>query len=414
MKPKILSWIVMLNPDDDTTPTDSMVASGRMILLSLVIATSVVWIPSLIAGLLLIDIGQAFGQPVGVVGQIFTIAQIVGVATALILGVLSVRFKHKTLLTIGLLSYVLFSIGCSLAPNFTAILMSYSLSGIGLAIVMPMSMAIIGEHLPLEKRASAIGWISISTSIFGIIAGPLIGLTLDYGGWRIAFIVFVLPLSLAGLITVLRWLPSGNIVHSLEVDESGFFDGFTEIFSNRSALACLIGYTLSLASMIVLGSYCPSYLRERFLVSAEFVSNVSAIVYIGYSLGSAVCGRLVDRFGRKPLLVSTLLIESILIVSSTSLHSLWLSLSVLFVAYTLMGVVYPVAISLTLEQVPEFRGPMMSLNSAAGNLGMALGSGVGGMVILVYGYGLVGISFGALGILGTLIYHILVIDPTRT
>jgi len=279
---------------------------------------------------------------------------------------------------------------------------------------MPMSMAIIGERFPLEERASAIGWISVGTSIFGIIAGPLIGLTLDYGGWRFAFIVFVLPLSLVGLLAALRWLPSQNNVQASEKDDRDFLDGFKEIFSNRSALACLIGYTLSLASMIVLGSYYPSFLRERFLVSAEFVSNVSAIVYVGYSLGSAVCGRLVDRFGRKPLLVSTLLIESLLIVSSTSLHSLWLSLFVLFVAYTLMGVVYPVAISLTLEQVPGFRGPMMSLNSAAGNLGMALGSGVGGMVLLVYGYGLVGISLGALGILGTLIYHTQVIDPTRT
>jgi len=414
MRLKVLPWITMLNSDDDTHPTDSIVTSRRLTLLSLVIATSVVWIPSLLAGILLIDIGQTFGQPVGVVGQIFTVARIVGVASALILGVLSVRYKHKTLLTIGLLSYAIFSISCSLAPDFNLMLMSYSLSGLGLAVVMPMSMTIIGERFPLEERASAIGWISVGTSIFGIIAGPLIGLTLDYGGWRFAFIVFVLPLSLVGLLAVLRWLPSGNDVQAFEMDDRDFFAGFKEIFSNRSALACLVGYTLSLASMIVLGSYYPSFLRERFLVSAEFVSNMFAIVYLGYSLGSAVCGRLVDRFGRKPLLVFTLLIESLLIVSSTNTHSLWLSLSILFVAYTLMGVVYPVAISLTLEQVPGFRGTMMSLNSAAGNLGMALGSGVGGVVLLVYDYGLVGISLGALGILGTLIYHTQVIDPTRT
>jgi len=58
-------------------------SSTRLILLSPVISTSVVWIPSLLAGNLLIDIGETFGQPVGVVGQLFTVTRIVGLARLL-------------------------------------------------------------------------------------------------------------------------------------------------------------------------------------------------------------------------------------------------------------------------------------------------------------------------------------------
>lgn len=402
----------MLNNDEDTIHSESEASKHRRILWSIIVASSVAWIPSLLAGILLIDIADTFGYPIGVVGQIFTVARIVGVFSALLLGVLTVRYKNKTLLIIGLLAFVVFSIGCSLAPSFNTMLITYSLSGLGLAIVMPMSMALVGEHLPMEKRASAIGLISASTSVPGLIVGPLIDVIVGYGGWRLSFIVFTLPLSLFGLLAVSRWLPSGSSQES-ERSNVDSFQGFKEIINNRSAFSSLIGYVLALASMAALGSYGPSFLRENFLVSTQFVSTVFALVNIVYSLGSITCGRLVNKFGRKLVLIASLIIESILILISTNTQYLWLTLVVIYIAYMMMGLVYPAAISLTLEQVPEFRGTMMSLNSAAGNLGMALGSAVGGVMLLMYSYGLVGLSLGALGLIGAIIYQTQVKDPTK-
>ena len=389
------------------------VSSSRLILLSLVVPTSVVWIPSLLAGILLIDIGETFGQPVGVVGQLFTVTRIVGVASALVLGVLSARYSHKRLLLLGLFSYLLFAVGCFVAPSFGVVVISFSFSGLGLAVVLPMALALVGEHLPEERRAGAIGWISISTAISGIFIGPLVASIVAYGGWRLPIVVFVLPLTLLGLVLVQRWLPSSSDERTSGGGGGDFLGGFRTIFSDRSALSCLIGYALALAAMTVLGSYCPSFLRERFLVSTSFVSTLYAGINLLYSLGSAAASRLVDRFNRKPVLIVSLLVESALIMYSTSSNSLWVAVAIILLAYTLMGVIYPVALSLTLEQTPGFRGTIMSLNSAAGNLGMAIGAGIGGMVLLAYDYGMVGISLGALGVLGTLIYQLLVVDPTR-
>jgi predicted MFS family arabinose efflux permease len=279
---------------------------------------------------------------------------------------------------------------------------------------MPMVMALVGEHLPLEKRANAIGIISASTSVPGLIVGPLIGLIVGYGGWRLSFFVFTLPLSLFGLIAVSIWLPYGANSHESKRSNVDFFRGFKEIISNKSAFSSLLGYVLALASMMALGSYCPSFLRENFMVSTEFVSNVFALVYIVYSLGSIACGRVVGKFGRKPVLIVSLFIESILIILSTNIQNLWLALIIIYIAYLMMGLVFPVSMSLTLEQVPEFRGTMMSLNSAAGNLGMALGAAIGGLMLLMYSYGFIGITLGALGIISTIIYQIFVIDPTIT
>lgn len=75
---------------------------------------------------------------------------------------------------------------------------------------------------------------------------------------------------------------------------------------------------------------------------------------------------------------------------------------------------YAAATSLTLEQVPRFRGAMMSIRAAALSVGQALGAGVGGLALLLYDYEFVGISLGGMGIIGAAIFYLLAIDPTRT
>jgi len=69
--------------------------------------------------------------------------------------------------------------------------------------------------------------------------------------------------------------------------------------------------------------------------------------------------------------------------------------------------------SLTLEQVPKFRGTMMSMNSAVNNTGSAIGAGIGGVAVLLYKYQGMAMSLGAMGIAGALIFQLLARDPTK-
>jgi len=57
---------------------------------------------------------------------------------------------------------------------------------------------------------------------------------------------------------------------------------------------------------------------------------------------------------------------------------------------------------------------MMSLSSAAENLGMALGAGVGGLALIWFGYGGVGGALGVICIIAAIIYYFFVNDPTST
>ena len=69
--------------------------------------------------------------------------------------------------------------------------------------------------------------------------------------------------------------------------------------------------------------------------------------------------------------------------------------------------------NLTLEQVPEFRGTMMSIDTAAINLGSALGTALGGLALLSFDYEGLGIALGVMGVAAAVVFYLLTTDPTR-
>ena len=68
--------------------------------------------------------------------------------------------------------------------------------------------------------------------------------------------------------------------------------------------------------------------------------------------------------------------------------------------------------SLTLEQVPRFRGSMMPLNAMAMGLGAALGSSLGSLALEWRDYEGMGLILGGLCFIATLLYYFLAEDPT--
>ena len=126
-----------------------------------------------LAALLLVDIGNTFSTSVGLAGQINTAYAIAAVAFALLMSLLSVKFRHKSLLLAGVLLMTVSVLGCYFAQDFTSLLVFYSISGAGYAIVNPMTFALVGEHLHLEKRASAIGWVVAGGALVYVVGAPI-------------------------------------------------------------------------------------------------------------------------------------------------------------------------------------------------------------------------------------------------
>ncbi len=184
--------------------------SSRLMLLSFMVSSFSTQPPGLITGLLLVDIGLTFGVQVGVSGQIRTLSSVVGFFTALLLGVVSVRVRSRTLLLAGLGLQVVSAVGCFAAWDFTSMLVLYSLNGIAVTMIMPMVNTLIGENFPQDRRSRILGWSAAGTSIAYLVCSPLVGLISGFAGWRMAFLALMLPMSLLGLAIGLIGVPGGG------------------------------------------------------------------------------------------------------------------------------------------------------------------------------------------------------------
>jgi predicted MFS family arabinose efflux permease len=365
-----------------------------------------------ILSLLLIDIAETFKAEIGVMGQIRTTSGLLTLVTALIIGVLSMRVNQKTLLVTGLGFFVASGIGCSLAQDYTTMLAAYSLSGIGLAMVGPMSLALVGEHVPLDRRTTAVGYITAGGASSFLVGGPIMNYVTRFGGWRSAFLLYMLPVALIGL--ALTWLviPS-KISTSEETDTGSYLDGIRQVVTNRSALACLLGILLSKATWQGVLSYGISFYRDWYQIPKGWASLILSGLALGFIVSALLGGRLVNRFGRKPITFLSFLGVGLLSILYMKAPVYGLSLAIFMVMGVISGARRSASTSLVLEQVPAYRGSMMALNTASNNLGSIMGAGIGGAVLLTSDYPLIGVVLGILGVLAALVIKLYATDPTE-
>jgi predicted MFS family arabinose efflux permease len=367
-------------------------------------------LPNILTGLLLIEIAASFGTSVGVMGQVRTLSSGVGVVVSLLMGAMSVWFGHKLLFVVGVGLLASSALLCNLATSYEFMAVAFALSGIGMAIVGPIGMALIAKHVPQEKRASAIGWTIAASASAYLVGAPAFAIIAGIGGWRLAFLGFVLPFSLVSLVSSYLFLPSegksgGN------PSAGGVFDALKAVGTNLSASACMLATALVMATWSVHLVYSSSFLRQIFGVSREFVSLSTIVGASSYIVGSVLSGRAVNRFGRRRVALLASVPAGVALLLYYNMPNLWVTLGLSYSSCLLFGTLHSANTNLALEQLPSFRGTMMSINQAAGSLGTTLVVVLGGWTLLEYGFRYLGALIAVLNILAFVVYWLMVKDP---
>jgi MFS transporter, DHA2 family, methylenomycin A resistance protein len=128
-------------------------------------------------------------------------------ASALLLaGGLGDRLGAKRVFSSGLALFTVASLLCGLAPTVGLLIAARMLQGLGAALFMPSSLALLARAYPeARRRAQAIGVWSALTAIAGG-SGPLVGgLLTSTLGWRSIYLVN-LPLGVAGIVLTARFV----------------------------------------------------------------------------------------------------------------------------------------------------------------------------------------------------------------
>ena len=384
----------------------------KLFLLALAISVFSVWLITVTFQLLLINVAATFQVQVGTASLLVAVGSVAGIAAGLLTSVLSVRFNHKSLMLVGVLFTSLAAIGFFVAPTFSLVLLTNIGVGAGLAMTTPMAYSLIGEVYPLEKRGRAIGGIVASSTLAYVIGAPVAAIIASIGTWRLVMLWFVLPISVASLVLAFFVIPkklNGNSVSEREP----FLAGCKQVFSNRSAVASLFATMFGFAEATI-AVYLVSFFRFQFSISIDLGAIVMVVGYLLSAVGGVVAGLFVNRVGRKPLGTITILVAALLTLSFAFMPTFELSWGLNALRFWFAGMSFTAGGSIVLEQVPKFRGTMMSLNSAFMNGGMLLAAIAGAIVLNLYNYQSVALVLGSLGLAGTVVWIFLVKDPCKT
>jgi EmrB/QacA subfamily drug resistance transporter len=119
------------------------------------------------------------------------------------------RFGRRKMFAVGVVIFAAASAWCGLAPNVHQLIVARGIQGLGGALLVPGSLALVSANFSQEERGRAIGTWSGFTSITAAIGPVLGGWFAQHGSWRWVFFIN-LPIGLVVLSLILWKVPEST------------------------------------------------------------------------------------------------------------------------------------------------------------------------------------------------------------
>jgi EmrB/QacA subfamily drug resistance transporter len=366
----------------------------------------------------------------------YGIAFAAGIITAAALGD---RFGRRRVFILGLALFTLSSAACALAPDAAALIVARTVQGLGAAVILPLSLTILTAAFPPQRRGLIVG-IYGGLAGLAVAAGPLVGGAVTQSlGWHWIFWLNV-PIGLLAATLGMRLLPESHgaaqrldlpgvalvtsgvvaLVWALvRVSEAGWSSPQTVgtllaggallvafVWWQRRADAPLVPMGLFRSRAFAAGTVTAFLMSgatfaAAFLITQEFqfargYSPVSAGLrllpfFATPMIISPWAGAISDRIGRRPIMVTGLVLQALgfaWVAARGSLRTSWVELAVaLLVAGVGISMALPTVPTAVLNAVPAARlGTASGINYMAQRFGAVFAIAIGSAVFSAHGH----------------------------
>ena len=338
--------------------SDPLPAAARWGLASLSLSMLMPSLDTSIANVALPNMAQAFGASFQDVRWV-VLAYLIAI-TALIVsaGRLGDLVGRRRLLLTGIGVFTLTSLLCGAAQSLWWLIAARALQGLGAAIMMALTLAMVSETVPKSRTGSAMGLLGTMSAI-GTSFGPSLGgVLITAFGWQAIFLINV-PLGMMNIWLAWRYLPvdppqarTGSVHKGFDITGTGLLvmalaayalamtsersfgagnaallfiavlTGVIFLYTQTRAVSPLIPLTLfrdrvltvSLAVSTLIATVMmatlvvgPFYLSRALGLTPVGVGLVMSVGPVLSALSGIVAGRFVDRFGASAVVITGLL-----------------------------------------------------------------------------------------------------------
>ncbi|MBS8270327.1 MFS sugar transporter [Halomonas litopenaei] len=332
-----------------------------------------------------------------IVGLVPTIAQDLGVSLpsagllvslyaagvavgAPVLTALTGRFNRKWVLLGLMMLFIAGNLLAWQAPGYGSLITARILTGLAHGVFFSIGSTIATSLVAKDKEASAIAIMFTGLTVAlvtGVPLGTWIGQTF---GWRATFLV-VSALGLLALIGSALLIP-GNLKRSAPATLGQQLKVLTHPRLLLVYAITILGYGGTFTAF----TFLAPILEQTTGFAPSMVSLIMLVYGASVAIGNLYGGRLADRLGPIPALTLIFagLVAILLVLSASAVHPIAAVLTILVWGAFAFGNVPGLqvyVVKLAERYVPEAVDVASGLNIAAFNIGIALGSVVGGQVV---------------------------------
>ncbi|MGB9977712.1 MFS transporter [Methanobacterium sp.] len=284
----------------------------------------------------------------------------------LLFGRLGDFYGHERIYMVGLISFIVTSILCSLSPSITFLIIFRGMQGIAAALMLSVSMGIVKSAFPSSQTGKALGIYAVAIAA-GLAIGPAIGgLIQTFWGWQTIFLVNI-PMGVISFLLCYKVLKRGetesvkldvpgallqylclfSVVYLLNDVQTSKLDILTilmaiaavttlilfiwnekrvndplldlEIFKNKTFSAFNFSLYFNYICMYMILFIMPFYLQKVLLCNPALTGAVLTVNPVVMMILAPVSGTLADRIGSRPLAIMGALISALAFYSMTSL-----------------------------------------------------------------------------------------------
>ncbi|SNC73434.1 Predicted arabinose efflux permease, MFS family [Kytococcus aerolatus] len=319
-------------------------------------------------------------------------------------GRLSEAFGERPVYLAGLLIVALSTGAAAFAPNYWLLLVFRSLGGIGSTMFTVAAIALLVRLAPPTQRgrvSAAYG----SSFLLGNVFGPVLGGLLAPLGLRAPFLIYGGSLLVAFVVVAVGIRP-GAIRAPVDAPVAPRMT-VREALVDPVYRACLTsGFANGWANFGVRIALVPLFVSEVLRAGPQLAGFALAAFAVGNVLVLNHAGSLSDRIGRRPLILSGLVVCGVFTAFSGFVTDIWLYLFVMAVAGVGAGMLNPAQQAAVADVVGNERtaGTVLAGFQMSQDVGAILGPVVVGMVAERFGYGAAFAMTGAVMAVAVLVW----------
>ncbi|OEC00756.1 major facilitator transporter [Lysinibacillus sphaericus] len=358
--------------------------------------TFAVGLVELIVGGILPYIADDLNVSVATSGQLITIFALVYAISAPVLLSLTAKVERKQLYLISLFLFTLGNVMTYFSPTFAIVMMARIITAMSTALVIVLSLTITTKIVEPRHRAKALGLIFVGVSSALVIGVPMGIFITEAFGWRAVFLGIAM-LSSVSMILIFMILEKMPVVEVVPLKAQ------IKSLANWKIASAHLTTLFMLAGHYMLYAYFTPFLVEAFNLSSSWISICYLVFGLASVSGNAIGGWLSDQIGTGKsivIIIATFAIVLFSIPYTIVAFPLFLVVTVLWGA--LSWALTPPLQNYLIQTDPKTSDIQQSLNTAALQIGISIGSAVGGAMFTVTGSVMHLASFGAILVLAAL------------